>query len=230
MRVAERNDTLVAQGTISRAAADQAEASADAARARVRAAEQGIASARAQAALVEAQIATLELSLDRTEVRAPVSGVVVARNAQVGGIASASQAPMFTLVRDGALELLAEVSEQDVLRLAPGQMVQLSGIGWPTPIAGEVRLVEPRSIPAPGWAMFAFHHRSSLVRNGMFLSAEILVREAAGLAVPVTAVSAGAEGATVMRVVDGVADRVNVETGIRDGGLIGITEGLSPVT
>ena len=33
-------------------------------------------------------------------------------------------------------------------------------------------------------------------------------------------------GATVMRVADGVVERVPVTLGIRDGGLIGVTEGL----
>jgi HlyD family secretion protein len=228
-RVADRNDTLVEQGTISRAAADQADAAADAARARVRAAEQGIASARAQATLVEAQIATLQLNLDRTAVVAPVGGTIVARNAQVGAIASAAGQPMFTIVRDGALEMLAEVAEADLIRLAEGQVVHLTAIGQPSILAGRVRLVEPTinlqtrlgnariSIDDPG-----------AVRVGMFLAAEILVSEAELLAVPVTAISAGAEGPAVMRVVDGVVQRIAVTTGIRDGDVIGITEGLSP--
>jgi HlyD family secretion protein len=228
-RVADRNDTLVEQGTISRAAADQADAAADAARARVRAAEQGIASANAQATLVTAQIASLQLSLDRTAVIAPVGGTVVARNAQVGGIASAAGQPMFTIVRDGALELMAEVAEQDLVRLIEGQNVALTGIGWPQAIGGTVRLVEPtiNTQTRLGNARITIAD-PSLVRVGMFLSAEILVTEGEVLAVPVTAVSAGASGATVLRVVDGVAERVPVTTGIRDGGLIGITDGLQP--
>jgi HlyD family secretion protein len=228
-RVADRNDQLVEQGTIAQAQADQAEAAAEAARARVRAAEQGIASAHAQGELVEAQIASLELQLARTEVRAPVAGIIVARNAQVGAIASAAGGPaMFTIVRDGALEMQAEVSEGDLLRLAPGQTVSLTGIGWPAAIAGTVRLVEPTIDTRTRLG----HVRISIVdpeqvRVGMFLSADILVAEAQMLAVPVTAVSAGADGATIMRVRDGVVERVAVTLGIRDGGLIGVAEGLS---
>ena len=44
---------------------------------------------------------------------------------------------------------------------------------------------------------------------------------------PVTAVGAAADGATVMKVVDGAVARVPVRTGIRDGGWIEIIEGLS---
>lgn len=227
-RVAARNDALVEQGTISRAAADQADAAADQARARVRVAEQGIASARAQEDLVEAQIATLDLQLARTEVKAPVAGMIVARNAQIGAIASAGGPAMFTIVRDGALEMRAEISEGDLLRLAPGQTVELSGINWPETVIGNVRLIEPtiNTQSRLGMARISISD-SSVVRVGMFLTAEILVVEGEGLAVPVTAVGTDPDGASVMRVVDGVVEEVSVTTGIRDGGLIGITTGLS---
>lgn len=227
-RVADRNETLVTQGTISRAAADQALAASEAAAARKRAAEQGIVAAQAQSELVEAQIASLQLQRARTEVRAPVSGIVVARNAQVGAIASAAGQAMFTIVRDGALEMLAEVSEQDLIDLAPGQSVALSGIGWPQPVAGTVRLVEPTiDITTRLGRVRVSIAQPELVRVGMFLSAEITVAEGEFLAVPVTAVSSDAQGSSVMRVRDGMVERVQVTVGIRDGGMVGITEGLS---
>ena len=81
-RVAERAQSLAEQGSVPTAQAEQALAAAESARARVRVAEQGIASARAQDALVAAQIETLGLELARTEVTAPVAGLVVARNAR----------------------------------------------------------------------------------------------------------------------------------------------------
>jgi HlyD family secretion protein len=227
-RVATRNAQLVTQGTIAQAQADQTEAAAEAARARVRAAEQGIAAARAQAELVEAQIASLDLQMERTEVRAPFGGVIVARNAQVGAIASAATGPMFTIVRDSALEMQAEVSEQDLLRLAPDQPVELTGVGLEGTIAGTVRLVEPTidTQSRLGHVRITIN-QPELVRVGMFLSADILVQQAETLAVPVTAVSATGGAPTVMRVVDGVAERVNVTLGIRDGDMVGITQGLS---
>jgi len=227
-RVADRNETLVTQGTISRAAADQTLATSEAAAARKRAAEQGIVAAQAQSELVEAQIASLNLQMARSEVRAPVAGIVVARNAQVGAIASAAGQPMFTIVRDGALEMLAEVSEGDLLRLRPGQTVALTGIGWPREVTGTLRLVEPTIDLATRLGRVRISiDDMELVRVGMFLSAEITVSAAETLAIPVTALSADAAGATVMRVRDGVVHRVQVTTGIRDGGMIGITAGLS---
>jgi HlyD family secretion protein len=227
-RVEARNIALRAQGTISAAAAEQAEAAADAARARVRVSEQGIVSATAQRELVDAQMATLELQRDRTEVKSPVTGMIVARNAQVGAIASGQGTPMFTVIRDGALEMRAEVSEADLLRLAPGQRATMASVGGTAPITGTIRMIAPSIDTGTrlGDARIAIDTPDA-VRQGMFLTAEVLVSEAEQLAVPVSAVGASAEGATVMLVVDGVVRRVPVVTGIRDGGMIGIVSGLT---
>lgn len=226
-RVAARDAELSAAGTVPRAQADQSQAAAVAARAQAGVAEQGVAAAQAQLELVEAQIANAELQLSRTEVTAPVGGLVVARNAQVGAIASAAGAPMFTIVRDNAMEMRAEVAEQDLLRLAPGQVARLTSMEGAAPIAGTVRLVEPAIDPQTrlGTARIQIDDPRQVVK-GMFLTAEIVVQEAETLAVPVSAVGSGPEGSTVMRVRDGVVERINVTTGIRDGGLIGIAEGL----
>jgi HlyD family secretion protein len=228
IRVSDRAQALSEQGTVPASQAEQALAASLSAQARVRVAEQGIASARAQDALVTAQIETLELSLARAEVKAPVAGLVVERNAQVGAIAAASGDPMFTIVRDGAMELRADLSESDVVRVEPGQPALLAATGWPEPIAGTVRLVEPAIDTATrlGTARITIED-PTLVVEGMFLSAEVLVEEAEILAVPATAVGSGAEGPVVMRVVDGVVEEVPVTTTIRDGTLVGVSAGLS---
>jgi len=228
-RVADRNDTLREQGTISQAAADQADAAAEAAAARVRVAEQGVASARAQLDLVDAQLASLDLQIARTEVKSPVAGIVIARNAMLGAIAAGGGQAMFTLIRDGALELRAEIAEEDLLRIAEGQSVSMTTVGAATAVSGHVRLVAPSIDLATrlGEARISIDD-PALVRTGMFLTAEILVIQTEVLAVPVTAIGSGPQGAIVMRVVDGLVEQVDVQTGVRDGGMIGILSGLAP--
>ncbi len=227
-RVATRNVALAAQGSIPAATAETSTANAESAQARVRVAEQGIASAQAQLELSNAQLETLALSVARTEVKSPANGLIVTRNAVVGAIASAAGQPMFTIVRDGAMELRAEISEQDLLRVAPGQEVTLTTIGGTVPLTGDVRLVEPtiNTTTRLGLARITLDD-PSIVRTGMFLTAEILVSAAETLTVPVSAVGSGADGSMVMRVRDGLVERVVVKTGVRDGGMIGILEGLS---
>jgi HlyD family secretion protein len=230
-RVATRAATLRQQGNIAAAQADQAASALESAQARVRVAELGIESARAQLAVFDAQLATLELRLGRTEVRSPAAGLVVARNATVGEIASGQGQPMFVIVRDGAMELRAEVAEADLARLAPGMAVSLSAVGATAPLSGTIRMIEPviDARTRLGIARVALDAgTTATVRQGMFLTADITIRAAEVMAVPVTAVGAGAEGATVMRVVDGTVERVPVVTGIRDAGLVEIVSGLAP--
>ncbi|MCU0828307.1 MAG: efflux RND transporter periplasmic adaptor subunit [Tabrizicola sp.] len=228
-RVADRTATLREQGTAPQAQLDTANANAVAANARVTVARQGLESARAQLALAEARLENIDLQLSRTEVKAPVAGKITARNAKLGAIATAAGQPMFVMIRDGALELRADIAETDILRLAPGQRANLRAVGMTEPLTGTLRLVEPSIDPVTrlGRARIEIDNEENL-RSGMFVEAEILVAEREGLAVPMTAVSSTAEGVTVLRVVDGLVERVVVKTGIRDGGFVEIVDGLSP--
>lgn len=227
-RVNERTAALQEQGTASQAAADQASANAIASAARVTVAKQSLEAAKAQVALVEAQLANVDLQLSRTDVKAPVGGEITHRNAVVGAVASAAGQPMFTLIRDGALELSADVAEIDLIRVASGQPVRMVAVGSPEPLAGSVRLVEPTIDTATrlGRARITIDTPDN-VRAGMFMDAEILVAERETVAVPVTAVGSSVGGSTVMKVVDGAVSRVLVKTGIRDGGWVEIAEGLA---
>jgi HlyD family secretion protein len=228
-RVSERTSALKQQGTASQAAADQASANAIASAARVTVAKQSLEASKAQVALVEAQLANVDLQLSRSEVRAPVAGEITHRNAVVGSVASAAGQPMFTLIRDGALELSADVAEIDLIRIAPGQTVRMVAVGSPEPITGSVRLVEPTIDTSTrlGRARITIDTPEN-VRAGMFMDAEILVVERETVAVPVTAVGASLEGSTVMKVSEGTVARVPVKTGIRDGGWVEIVEGVAP--
>jgi HlyD family secretion protein len=228
-RVADRTAALSEQGTTPKAQADTANANATSAAARVNVATQGLESARAQLALAEARLENVELQLSRTEVKAPVAGEIVARNAKIGAIATAAGLPMFVIVRDAALELRADVAESDILRLKPGQPAKLRGVGMGEPLAGTVRLVEPSidAVSRLGRARIAVDATGAL-RVGMFVEAEIITAEREGLAVPLSAIGTGSEGPTVLRVKDGLVEQVAVTTGIRDDGLVEVTAGLSP--
>lgn len=227
-RVTERTSALRQQGTASQAAADTAQSNAISATARVTVAVQSLEAARAQIALVDAQMANIDLQLSRTEVTAPVSGEITARNARVGSIASAAGEPMFTIIRDNALEVLADVAEADVMRLAPGQTANLRLVGATTPLKGTLRLVEPviGAQSRLGRARIAVDDEAG-VRAGMYVEAEILVAEHDVIAVPVTAVGSGPDGASVMKVTGDAVQRVAVQTGIRDGGWVEILSGLA---
>lgn len=228
LRDRDRAVSLAERGATSGAAADTARSTAAAAAARMNAAAQGLNAARAQLRLVDAQLADIDLQLQRTAVKAPVAGRVAARNATIGAIASMAGEPLFAIMRDGALELRADVSEQDVLKLAPGQPARLAVAGLATPITGEIRLVEPtvNEVSRLGRVRIAIDD-SDRVRAGMFADAEIIVRQTEALAVPVSAVNAAATGATVLRVRGDEVESAKIVTGVRDGALVEVIDGLA---
>jgi HlyD family secretion protein len=143
VKTSNRARQLVASGAYSTVQAEQAEAQATAALARVRSVEQSVKVAQADIALIDAQIKDVDLRLARTEVKAPVSGVVSARGARVGAIASAAAGPLFSIIRDGALELRADVAETDMHRIVEGQRVHINLIGADAARDGVIRLIEP---------------------------------------------------------------------------------------
>jgi HlyD family secretion protein len=228
LRVKERAESLSKKGISAKATADQARSNAEVAEARLNSAMQAGKSARAQVDVVDAQIADIDLKLARTEIKAPVSGQVVERNALVGSIASAAGKPMFVLVRDGQLELRADIAEQDVLRLAPGQKVTLKVAGIDQRLSGTVRLVEPtvNTQTRLGRVRIAIDD-SSEVRWGMFADADIVTQSKEAVVLPVSAIGINSKGATALKVVDDKVEEVQVTTGIREGDLVEIVSGIS---
>ena len=228
VRVRERAQKLVKSGSQSQAAADQALAAADAALARVNSAEQAITVSEADIKVADAQIDDIELRLARTAVKSPVAGIVSARTAKVGAIASGAASPLFTVIRDGEIELKADVSEDGILKLALGQKVTVMLAGGAAKLTGKIRLIEPTLDPASrlGRVYIRFDEPGK-ARAGMFASAEIVVEEREGIVLPLSAITT-ADGKTVARKVEnGVVKLVPVETGIQDGQVIEIVSGLA---
>ncbi len=216
------------QGNASQAAADQAGTAATSAQARVMVAAQTAAAARAQLDLVDAQIDNVDLQLSRTRITAPVAGEVVERNALAGSIATMAGQPMFILVRDGLLELNADVAEQDLPKIAAGLRVALRTAGSDVALSGTVRLVEPAIDTSTrlGRARITID-QADRIRTGMFLEAEIAVSEREVPAVLITALGNDDQGPFVM-VVDknGKVRRAAVVIGIRDGKRVEIRSGV----
>lgn len=117
------------------------------------AAQAGLKLARAEVAglqaarrMAEVELASAELDLERTRITSPASGTVVAVVTNEGQtVVSAQQAPV--IVKIAALDrvvIKADVSEADVVRVAPGQAARFTLLGAPDkPFDATVASIEP---------------------------------------------------------------------------------------
>ncbi|MGG6896904.1 MULTISPECIES: efflux RND transporter periplasmic adaptor subunit [Rhizobium] len=216
-----------AKGTMSTSSVEQANAAAAANKAREASAEQAIAVAEADLKVTDSQIADTDLKLARTGIKTPVAGTVASRNARVGAIANGNGDPLFTIIRNSQLELVVDVSESDITKIAIGQKARISLSGSREKLAGTVRLVAPivDSVTRLG-AVHVSIDEGEKARAGMYGSAEIIIRQEEGVALPLTAVNTDENGSSARKVENGVVKFVNVETGIQDGAYIEILNGL----
>jgi membrane fusion protein, macrolide-specific efflux system len=116
-------------------------------------AESAVAVAEAQTRALEAQrdrarvaVSSAELDLTRTRITAPIGGTIVAVVTEQGQtVNSASATPTIVKIADlDRMVIKAEISEADVVRVAPGQKAILTLLGAPeTPIDATLRSVEP---------------------------------------------------------------------------------------
>src|SRR5690606_31995526 len=227
VRQRDRAVKLGKAGTSSVSQVEQAEAAADVADARLQAARQSVSVGEADVKVVDSQIADIDLRLARTSVKAPVAGIVSARNAKVGAIASGAGEPLFTLIRDGELELVADLSGTDIRKIEPGQRVIVRIAGGSETIEGAVRLVSPTvdAVSRLGFVRIDIDEKSG-ARAGMYGSAEIIVEEKTALALPLSAVATDRNGSVARRIDNGVVRQVEIETGIQDGAFIEVVSGL----
>jgi HlyD family secretion protein len=135
----ERAEAAALQGQASRAVVraqgEAARAARDSAQAALQVAQTQIAAAEAQVAQREAMLRQVEVDLDRAEIKAPIDGVVIRRDVDVGQTVAASlQAPvLFTIAQDlRQVEIHVAVDEADVGRIRPGQEAQFTVAAYPT--------------------------------------------------------------------------------------------------
>ncbi len=219
--------TMGAKGTMSTSAVEQANAAAAANKAREASAEQAIVVSEADLKVIDSQIADTDLKLARTGIKTPVAGTVASRNARVGAIANGNGDPLFTVIRNSQLELVVDVSESDITKISIGQKARISLSGSREKLAGTVRLVAPvvDSVTRLG-AVHISIDEGDKARAGMYGSAEIIIRQEEGVALPLTAVNTDENGSSARKVENGVVKFVNVETGIQDGAYVEILKGL----
>ncbi len=222
----DRAKPLRQSGNIAESVFDQREAAAKSAEAQVVADRDALRVSEAEKGQVEAQRRELVWRRQRTEVRAPVDGLVSRRSARLGGIATAIGEPMFRIIARGEIELDAEVTDVRLADIRIGQkaMVDVAGAGE---VTGSVRLVSPEVDKTTRLGRVRiFLGDNPALRIGAFARGRIVTATGDGLAIPSSAVLYSGDSPSVLVARDGKLERRRVELGLAAQGLTEVRKGL----
>ncbi|HKH28507.1 MAG TPA: efflux RND transporter periplasmic adaptor subunit [Sphingomicrobium sp.] len=125
----ERAVSLQGRGFVSKAEIDAKRAARDAANAQVR--------------VTQAQLNATRAEIGRLDIRAPQSGLILARNVEVGQIVGPGTGALFRIAEGGQMEMRAQLSQQDLAFVRAGMPASVTPIGTGRSFSGQVWQVAP---------------------------------------------------------------------------------------
>jgi len=206
---------LVARGFVSKADVDRLTATRDAAVARVK--------------VAQAQLAEQRARNQRLNILAPATGYVLSRAVEPGQTVGGGSQPLFTIASGGEMEMLAQVSEEQLAKLSVGTQASIVPTGSDKRFTGQIWQVSPTidQTTRQGTARIALAFAPEL-RPGGFATARINSGSFSATVLPESAVLADSQGSFVYVVgPDNKAVRRPVKTGAVTAQGLAITEGLN---
>jgi HlyD family secretion protein len=228
-----QRDALLGQLDEARSNAAVAIKAIDTARAAYEAARAAAASARAGIATLEATVAAAQKTLSDNTVRAPISGYVSDRTADLGEYISPSapNAKIATIVRTSTLRMKIDIPEQSIGKVATGQGVSLQTSAYPDRnFAGTIVRVSP-SLNAQARTLTAeaeVQNVEGLLKPGQFATVRITQsKPESAVMIPVAAVRTEGETNRVFVIKDGMAREQFVQLGLLENEMIQVKQGIA---
>lgn len=235
-REAARLANLASQRLVAAERAEQAAEALAIAEAGLRRAEVAAAAsapAGSDTRLLEARVASARATLARSEVRSAVAGTVLRRLAEPGEVLSAGRG-ILELAREGATEVVAQVDERNLDRLALGQAALVSADAYPDQrLTATVSEIAPAVDVQTGTVeiRLTVNEAPATLKQDMTVSVDIEVgRRDRALTVPNDVLrTRRGDRAEVLVLVDGRVERREVQLGLlgleRSEVLSGLAEG-----
>ena len=180
-----------------------------------------------QLAEYEARIAAQEDRIADLVLRAPMDGIVLRKDGEVGEIAGIGASDvLFWVGQPKPLRIVADVNEEDIPRVITGQKVLIRNEGFKDhPLAGTVGDMTPKGDPATKtFRVYLNLPPDTPLKIGMSVEANIVTREKAdALLIPAEALA----GEKVFVLTDGRLKAVAVKTGIRGTRAVEVLDGLT---
>ena len=183
-----------------------------------------------QSQLADQELAEAEYRLEKTLIRAPFSGRVTGRMAQIGQHVRRGD-ELFTIADFDPLVARIYLPEKDVLALGKGRQVRISlRADAEVAFAGRIRQISPVVDTATGTVKVTVEARSvpTAVRPGAFVRIDVVRDSVAdAVLVPRQAVVRELQKAFVFVADDGVAVKREVTLGIEEDGYLEATSGVA---
>jgi len=161
----------------------------------------------------KSRIAAQKVRIDELMLRAPLDGMVLRRDGEVGEIAGPTDV-LFWVGPPLPLQIVAEINEEEISRIVIGQKAYLRSDAFPLArLRANVSQITPKGDPArKTFRVYLLLPKDNPLRIGMSVEANIITREkASAIVVPAEAVS----GDAVQIVEDDRVRRMPVQIGIR---------------
>lgn len=223
-----RASELAKGDIVSQEKLEQRKSAAAVAIARLDARQQNLEALKADKLLAQARRRETALNLSRTEITAPASGLVASKTAKVGQTATLSSEPLFRIIRDGDIELEAEIIDRDLSFLAIGQRAEATIAGFTEIVSGKIRLIDPVVDEKTRLAKVRLSlDRVPGLRPGLFAQVKIETETRRSVVIPQSALQSETGHAYSVKVVEnGIVQKRKVVTGLSDGDGVEIVSGL----
>ena len=211
----ENNQQLLRQNFISQNAFDTTQSVYEGAAAAVRSAD--------------AQLRIAEKAMQDAVVRAPIGGVVSRRMVNAGEKLGVD-APMFTVVDLGKMEIEAPAPAAEIPSVKVGQVAHMRVDGYGDRVfEGRIERINPAADPGSRSITLyvSVANREGLLKGGMFAKGQLILDKAPPAPViPAGALREEAGQAFVYTIEDGKVARRAVTIGMREEGLVEVRSGL----
>jgi RND family efflux transporter MFP subunit len=173
----------------------------------------------------KSRIAAQKVKIDSLVLRAPLDGMVLRRDGEVGEIAGPTDV-LFWVGPPAPMQVVAEVNEEEINRIAIGQKAYLRSDAFPEKaLRAGVSQITPKGDPTrKTFRVYLLLPNDTPLKIGMSVEVNIIFREKpAAIVVPVEALT----GDTVQVVDNGRVERVPVSIGVRGSRNVEIISGVT---
>lgn len=179
---------------------------------------------------IQAEIKLTEVQLEKTNVKAPFSGIVGLRNVSLGAYVGPSQS-IVELQQTNPLKLEFDVPEKYMQLIKPRQKVSFEIVGFEQPFTATVYATSTDVTPST--RSFKVRARcpnpNGLLKPGNFAKVEVITgTNEHAIMLPSDAVVPVIDGQKIFLAKSGKVEERLVTTGIREGIMIEIVSGVNP--